>query len=95
MDLYVANNLLNQKKERQDGIDVQEWPAWPILVLSILLSLLAGGVSWKANTEINPNVGTLAKVFYAVVAFLFSGIYYVFYALYYGLYLGKKGICKL
>ena len=96
MDLLIAGNMLPQKKEGQNGTTGVVITSALVVqgIIALVLSVLAAMLSWKANTEINLDVGTAGKWFYAIVAFLFSTVYYVFYGLYYGLSLGKEGICK-
>jgi hypothetical protein len=98
MDLFVANNMLqaNNKKEEQNGTsNIVITPGLVVqAVLFLIFAVLAAMLSWKTNTEINTSVGTIGKVFYAFLAFVFSTIYYIWFGIYYGLNLGKTGICK-
>jgi len=50
------------------------------IILPILLGIVAVFLSWSCNSQ--SNMGTGLKIVYAVFAFLFGGLYLIFYLLF-------------
>lgn len=48
------------------------------LFISILISLMIAYIAYRCNE----NLGKATQIFYTIIAFLFSGIYFVFYLIY-------------
>ena len=56
------------------------------LILHILISILAFSLSWDCNTA--RGMALIPKLFYAIFAFLFGGLYILFYIIF------NYGTCK-
>ena len=76
IELLLLSSALGDLNE--DGSEKKTDTPPVYYALSLLLSACAAYISWKCNTarHINP----AAKILYALVAFLFGGLYIIMYA---------------
>jgi hypothetical protein len=84
MDFYFFNHYTAAKqraksfvagKKLSEGFSVNSMIGTPGMVASVLVSIFSAYLCWNNN----PNVNTVQRVIYTVLAFLFSGIYLVYY----------------
>lgn len=57
------------------------------LLLNLMISILAGVLSWNCNTVLGLSV--LSKIFYSVFAFMFGTLYLIFYLIF------RHGTCDI
>jgi len=89
MDTFLSNYLYrkyqevkaNEKKEEAfENAPVTSTAYLVSTIVSVLFGIIAAYLSWSCNTEAGINVGL--KIVYAFFAFIFGGIYLLFYLLF-------------
>jgi hypothetical protein len=77
MDIFLFNNLINpSKKEKlKEGFSIKDISFVPNKVAIILISFVSIYLCWNANEDTN----FFVKIIYCIFAFIFSGIYLIYY----------------
>ena len=73
LELFIPKLIKKENLEEQKNYSIFQ------IILSILVSSLAVYLSWTCNSAVGINV--LLKIIYAIFAFLFGPLYFVYYLL--------------
>lgn len=76
MDVIYLYNYINTKNNKlKEGFSIKDISFVPNKVAILLISFFAMYLCWDVNDETN----VFIKIFYCIFAFIFSGIYLIYY----------------